>query len=104
MVNTDELREAVKRFCRTEKAADNLVKYIIQAQQQAVQTSSKALIEEMGAIIGEIELPPKPVISTIGNATISVSNYNSTSLSARNALRQTQREALEKIKLSLGEK
>lgn len=32
---SDELKQAVKRFCRTDQAADNLVAYITQQTQEA---------------------------------------------------------------------
>jgi len=36
---SDELKEAVKRFCRTDQAADNLVAYITQQTQEAVKAA-----------------------------------------------------------------
>ena len=47
MTTTDEqeLREAVKRFCRTEQAADNLVAYI-EAQKQRVAIEARVAEDE----------------------------------------------------------
>lgn len=44
---SDELREAVKRFCRTDEAADNLVAYI-EAH------CNKARIDELNQVMGNL--------------------------------------------------
>lgn len=43
-IENEELREAVKRFCRTDQAADNLVAYII-SRQRAYATQALSQLE-----------------------------------------------------------
>ena len=50
----DDIKEATKRFCRTDEAADNLAKYILQLLNEAEKQGFKGGVDSHNVIVADL--------------------------------------------------